>query len=54
MEPSYTVWPCETCRITSFHPVDGYLKQYFMTHEFPLNDLQQPQNQGYMQKNGDI
>lgn len=47
MEQAYIVWLCEITRIASFHPVAGYRKQSFMTHEFFLNYLQQLQNQGY-------
>ena len=47
MEQLYTVWISEACRIASFHPMEGYRKQSFMTHEFFLNYLQQLQNQGY-------
>ena len=47
MGKPYIVWLCETCRIASFHPVEGYRQQCFTTHEFFLNDLQQLKNQGY-------
>lgn len=47
MEQSYMVWLCEDRRIASFHPVDGYRKQSFASHDFFLGYLQQLQNQGY-------
>ncbi len=47
MDELYTVWLCASGRIASFHPVEGYQKQSFVTHDFFLNYLQQLQNQGY-------
>ena len=47
MEPSYIVWLHEGDRIASFHPVEGYREQHFLSHEFFMHYLQELQQSGY-------
>lgn len=47
MEQDYIVWLSEPSRIASFHPVEGYQKQIFLSHDFFMSYLQNLQNQGY-------
>lgn len=47
MEQQYIVWLSEDTRIASFHPVTGYRKQSFFTHDFFLHYIEDLQSRGF-------
>lgn len=47
MQQHHIVWLCEAAQIASFHPVDGYRAQSFLSRDFFLAYLQELQERGY-------
>lgn len=42
-----TVWVCVANRIASFHPVPGYERQSFLTHDYFMSYLKSLQDRGF-------